>query len=565
MLDYEDLLGATPAAPGGTVTVPAAPSGEMAMGAFEGADRLNSSIALWSSPLQSVDADILPEKPVIDGRARDMLRNDAFVQGGASLHKDNIVGAHYLANSRPSSKVVLGKQDDTWEEEFQEEVEELWELYSDSPDNWIDASRTNNFTSLIRLGVGVHLAAGEMLAIAEYRKDDGAPFSTAIQMIDNDRLSEPQDGKFPWWDAPNQRAGVKYDSYGAPQSYFIRSEHPNDYGPLKMELAKWKEVPLRKPWGRLQVIHLFEQLRPDQTRGVTEMAAALKAMKITHTFRDIQVQNAVVQSLYAAAITSNLPDEQVFANLGGGQVTPEKISELVTGYAEGYLSSVAQYAGSARGLQIDGVKIPRLYPGEKLDLLSAGKGGPLGTEFEQSLLRYIAASLGVSYEQLSRDYTKTNYSSARAAMAETWKFMNSRKKLIADRFATHMYRLWLEEAINKNALSTFPARLAPTLYTNSRLNLRFDALSRVDWIGASRGQIDEYKETQAAVLRISSGLSTAEEELARLGKDWRKVYRQLKREMTLRETLGLMFTGTDPQVLAAQAAVANSNNDQEAA
>ena len=34
----------------------------------------------------------------------------------------------------------------------------------------------------------------------------------------------------------------------------------------------------------------------------------------------------------------------------------------------------------------------------------------------------------------------------------------------------------------------------------------------------------------------------------------RKVYRQLRREQQLRETLGLMFTATDPQVLAAQAA-----------
>jgi capsid protein len=30
---------------------------------------------------------------------------------------------------------------------------------------------------------------------------------------------------------------------------------------------------------------------------------------------------------------------------------------------------------------------------------------------------------------------------------------------------------------------------------------RFEAMSRCDWIGASRGQIDELKETQAAILR----------------------------------------------------------------
>jgi capsid protein len=35
-----------------------------------------------------------------------------------------------------------------------------------------------------------------------------------------------------------------------------------------MTLPEWKEVPLRKPWGRLQVIHLKEQTASDQTRGI---------------------------------------------------------------------------------------------------------------------------------------------------------------------------------------------------------------------------------------------------------------------------------------------------------
>ncbi len=564
--DFDFLFDTNPGvdAPGGTVTVPAAPSGnDMAMGPFDGADRLDSSIALWSSPLKSIDAEVLPNKPIIDGRARDILRNDAYVQGASNLHKDNIVGSHYLLNSRPSSRVVFGKMDETWEEEFQEEVEEKWELYSDSADNWIDASRTNNFTQFVRLGVGIHLMSGEMLATVEWVKDDGAPFNTAIQFVDLDRLSTDPLSR----NDADVREGIRYNRRGAPTAYQIRTEHPSDYGPMfgiaNFTLPQWKEVERTKPWGRQQVIHLFETIRPDQSRGITEMAASLKEMKITHTWRDLNVQNAVTQAMYAAAITSDLPSEQVFTSLGGGALTATKAQELVTNYAEGYLSSVAKYAGTARGLQIDGVKIPHLYPGTKLEMLSPGKGGPLGQEFEASLLRYIAASFGVSYEQLSRDYTKTNYASARAAMAETWKFMQARKKLVADKFATISFRLWLEEAINKNEIFAFPANRSALLYTNGRLNLRFDGLTKCDWIGASRGQIDEYKETQAAVLRITNGLSTAEDELARLGKDWRKVYRQLRREMQMREAMGLMFTGTDPAVLAANAAAMAASKPEQ--
>ena len=190
-------------------------------------------------------------------------------------------------------------------------------------------------------------------------------------------------------------------------------------------------------------------------------------------------------------------------------------------------------------MQIDGVRVPHLFPGTKLNLTPAGTPGGVGQDFETSLLRYIAVALNVSYEELSRDYSKTNYSSARAAMAQTHRFMQTRKKEVADRMANYIYRLWLEEAINQDQIESFPAKDAGLLYTRGHQNLMFDALTQADWIGASRGQIDELKETQAAVLRIKYGLSTHEDELSRLGKDWRKVYAQLEREDKERKERGI--------------------------
>lgn len=277
-------------------------------------------------------------------------------------------------------------------------------------------------------------------------------------------------------------------------------------------------------------------MRVDQTRAVADIVAGLKEIAITRKFRDVTLQNAVVNAMYAASIESELPPEAAYAQLGGGDV-----GSAITSYAEAYLSAVNEYVGSSKHMKIDGVKIPHLFPGTKLQLRPAGSPGGVGQDFEQSLLRYIAASLGVSYEELSRDYTKTNYSSARAAMANTWKFMQSRKKIVADAMANAIFRLWLEEAINKNMLRSFPANAAGMLYTDGVLNLMFEALCQCDWIGAARGQIDELKETQAAVLRIKYGLSTHEDELARLGKDWRNVYAQLEREAKERKARNIVL------------------------
>lgn len=532
-----------------------------AMGGFDGADRFDQGFALWGPSLNSADADIVPDKPYIDARSRDMLRNDAYLQGGANLHKDNIVGAQFLLNARPATRVLFGKDDDMWEEEFQAEVEELWELFAESPDCWVDAAQSNNLTQLVRMAVGIHLAAGEVLATAEWERNNGSEFNTCVQMIDLDRLSTDPMHRID----PQVRAGIRFNSRGAPLAYQIRTQHPRDIV-FPMALPAWKEVPIRKPWGRLQVIHLKEQTRPQQSRGVPEMAAALKEMKMTHSLRGINLQQAVAQAIFAAAITSELPAETVFQQLGGGETTPEQVQAAITNYAQGYLGAIGKYAGKARGLTMDGVRIPHLYPGTKLDLLAPQVNPTQGTNFEQSLLRYIAATLGVSYEQLSRDYTNTNYSSARAAMTETWKFMQARKKLIADRFATIVFRLWLEEAINNGKLFSFPKAKAGLLYSDGLLNTKFDAISRCEWIGASRGQIDELKETQAAIARIDAGISTREDELARLGKDWRKVFRQLEREEKERVARNLVFTSkTSINGNADQSAAEDSPNQKQAA
>lgn len=497
-------------------------------GAYDGAARFDKQLASWSPPLQSADADILPDKELLDARSRDSARNDAYIQGGATLHKDSIVGSMFFLNAKPDTD-VLGF-DDAWAEEFQKEAEAKFTLWAESPFAWVDAARQNNFTAMIRLGVGVYAGGGEMLATAEWLRDKGREFNTAIQMVDCDRLSTPHGRQ---WD-DNVRAGIRTNQFGAPISAFIKVRHPHDVGTFIGNQERWKEVDFYKPWGRQQVIYIREQMRVDQTRAVADIVAGLKEIAITRKFRDVTLQNAVVNAMYAASIESELPSQAVYEQLGGGNV-----GESVVNYAESFLAAVNEYVGSAKHMKLDGVKIPHLFPGTKLQLRPAGSPGGVGQGFEQSLLRYIAAALNVSYEELSRDFTKTNYSSARAAMLQTWRFMQTRKKIVADAFATAIYRLWLEEAINKNMLKSFPASSAGMLYTDGHLNLMFEALAKADWVGASRGQIDELKETQAAVLRIKYGLSTHEKELARLGEDWRKVYIQLERERKEREKRGI--------------------------
>lgn len=497
-------------------------------GGLEGAERRSRETARWTPSMQSPDQIINSAKPLADARGRDMVQNDGYASGAANLHKDNIVGSQYRLNAKPNWR-LLGA-DEGWAEEFQTVVESRFHTAGESEECWFDASRKNTFTGLIRLAVGGFVITGEVLGTAEWIKESRRPFNTAIQLISPDRLSNPDgvsDDRF-------LRRGIRRDKYGRSLTFCIRNGFPGE--PYDIASYSWREVPAEKPWGRKQVIHIIDQLLPDQSRGIADMVAALKQMRMTKSFQEITLQNAVVNASYAAAIESELPSADVFATIGAGGT--DGISAGMNSYIGNYLGALTSYLDGAKTIALDGVKIPHLFPGTKLNLKPVGTPGGVGTGFEESLLRHTAAALGLSYEQFSRDYTKTNYSSARASMNETWKFMQSRKKSVADRTASNIYALYLEEDIANGNVPLPRGKNRDWFYQP----MVKDALCECDWIGASRGQIDETKETQAAILRIKSGLSTYEKECSRLGDDFRKMFEQQAREQKLIKSYGLNFS-----------------------
>lgn len=495
---------------------------EMAFGGgLEGAERTARETVSWQASMLSPDQAINTVKAEADARSRDMVLNDGYSAGAVALHRDSIVGAQFRLNAKPDFR-VLGASPE-WAEEFAMAAESRFNLAAEAEECWFDASGQLTFTGMIRLLVGAFVYTGEVLATAEWIKD-GRPFNTAIQLVSPDRLSNPDgvaDDRF-------LRRGVKKNARGKPIGYYIRQTHPTEWYDNRSD--KWSYIPAAKPWGRRQVIHIIEPQQIDQTRGVAEMVAALKHARMTKKFSEITLQNAVINASYAAAIESELPNAEVITAMGGGAEGYEKAMAQ-------YMTMLSGYLGAAENVHIDGAKIPHFFPGTKLNLKPMGNPGGVGSDFEASLLRKVAASLGVSYEELSRDFSKASYSAARASMATTGRAMAARKKMVADRFAHNVYQLWVEEEIANKNLPLPPGRNRTDFYRDN--GMARAAYTRCTFVGSGRGQIEELKETQAAMLRIKSGLSTYEEECAKLGKDWREVMEQLARENRLIQSLGI--------------------------
>lgn len=507
----------TPSTPITLLDASGRPLTPMASAGGHAAAAFGRELASWTPQLRSPDAELLPDINVLQARTHDIARNYALVAGGMQVQLDNIIGGGLKLCAKPDYR-ALGLSAE-WAEEWSRQVEARFRLYAEDIDCYCDASRRQNLSGLIGLAYRSYLTTGEILATGEWLPRHPAHYATALQIVDPARLSNPQG-------IPNSatlRAGVEHDAMGAPVGYHIRTALPSDMR-FGADVCTWRRVAKETPWGRAQVIHLFEPERPGQTRGKAGIVAGLAKAKMLEKFQNVSLEAAIVNAMYAAVIESEFNYTQVAEAMGG---------ENPVGMATSVLGAQAGFHEAAP-VKLDGVKIPHLYPGESLKFMPANHPGPNYAEFEKSTLRHMAAGLGISYEQLARDYSETNYSGARAGMIEAWKFFSARRKQVAGRFGTAIYALWLEEAIDRGDVELPPG--SPDFYTAKT------AWCRCDWIGPGKGHIDPLKEAKADQLEMQMGTLTLEQACAERGQDWEETLEQIAREKARMKALGIDLT-----------------------
>jgi lambda family phage portal protein len=173
-----------------------------------------------------------------------------------------------------------------------------------------------------------------------------------------------------------------------------------------------------------------------------------------------------------------------------------------------------------RPAMLNNVRVPTLAPGEEIKQVAAAHPHSGFGEFAHEMLRSIAAALGVSAEQITQDWSKTNYSSARAALLESWKTLSRRSAEFKVGTATPMYATWLQEVLERGDLDDVLPRNAPDFIEAAT------AYSRCDWLGVARGWVDPVRERQGAILGLDGGLSTLKRECAEQGLDWEEVIAQ---------------------------------------
>lgn len=481
-------------------------------GAYRGA-RFDRDMMSWSPSLRSADADLLPDMKTLVARVLDLSRNYPLASGGIQIHLDNIIGSGLRLSSKPDYR-ALGLDAD-WAAEWSRTVEAGFRTWSEDLDCYIDAGERLTFGAMLGLGYRQYLTTGEILATAEWLPKRGSAYATAIQMVDPSRLSNPG-GRM---DTNSLRGGVELGKMSEPMAYHIRTAMESDIRFTGARVYQWRRVPRKTSWGRAQVIHVFEQERPGQTRGKTGLASIIANSFKLGKYQDISMEAATINSMFAATIESEFKLNEVADAMGESEASLPDI-----------IAAQAAFHGE-HSIMMDGVKVPVLFPNEKLNFSNVNHPGPNFAEFEKSFLRNLAAGYNLSYEQLARDYSETNYSGARAGLLEAWKFFKSRRELVGGRFASAVFALWLEEAIDKGTI-TLPSG-APEFYSAKA------AYCRAKWIGPAKGHIDPLKESTADELEMDMGTLTFEDACASRGLDWEENLEQIAREKARMESLGL--------------------------
>jgi len=494
--------------------------------AYTGASHRRKQLSNWNPRLSPADADLLPELGDLVARSRDLDRNNGVAAGSFQALQDNVIGIGLRLAAAPDYR-ALGR-DIAWAEDWSRNVESQWKTWADSCS--CDASYRQNFMGLTQLVFRSALQSGEALSLPLWLERPETPWRTCLQMIDTDRLSNP--GNSPL-STRNLRGGIRIDNFGRPLSYFIQDQPP-DFGLLGIVITgsagTWTEIPAETSWGRKRVIHVFEQTRVDQNRGAPILAPVIEQFRMLDAYQRTELQSAIVNAIVAGVIETPMD--------------AAAISDLVGTDPNAYLEGKNQYR-----VQLEGGSLVPLYPGDKLIPYTPSR--PVGTfpAFVETLLRQIGAACGLPYELVLKDFSKTNYSSARAALLEAWRFFMNRRVWVATYWCQPVYELWLEEAINAGKVE------APDYYENRMY------YARAKWIGPGRGWIDPVKEAQAAEIRMTNMVSTLEIECAEQGLDWNEVLEQLALEKERKRQLDLLPEPVDVAAPAADNADGGENAD----
>ena len=162
-------------------------------------------------------------------------------------------------------------------------------------------------------------------------------------------------------------------------------------------------------------------------------------------------------------------------------------------------------------------------------------------------IRFVAKAMGITYEQLTGDLEKVNYSSIRAGLLEFRRLCSQiQTQTIVFQMCRPLVKFWMKQAILSGALNI------PDFFKNTR------NYTRVLWRPDSWDWVDPLKDIKAGVMSVRSGFKSRAQMVAELGMDVEDVDREISEDNKRADESELIFD-SDPRRTSGSGLYQNTN------
>lgn len=397
---------------------------------------------LKGMPKPGTDADAASRtRGNIRGRSRDLIRNAPFAKRAQMVVTNNVVGSGIAPSITGKSKSAIAAA----------EVAILPYLQSTE----LDAHRALNLSAMQTVVMNSVMESGEVLALRRtLLPADPRALPLAVELLEIDHL----DTTIASHGGNEVRDGIEYAENGVAVAYHIYEQHP---GSLSRKLKiKSRRVPAA------DVLHIRRIDRPGQNRGVPWLAPVMLTLSEMRDYQEAQILKQKISALLAGVVE---------AGEGG-------IPKDATGL-DGLAPGAFVYTE-------EGQKVTFTDPPSVNDYDAVMRLG----------LCAVAVGIGITYESLSGDLSRVNFSSMRAGRLEMDKNIETwQEQIMISQFCNGVGR-WVMDAY----------RL--------KINKAIGPLGFA-WTAQRRALIDPTKEIPAIIKKVGAGLSSLSREQRALGLD----------------------------------------------
>lgn len=470
-----------------------------------GANHRKRSMRGWNYYGGSSKEDIEDNLDTLRQRSRDAYMGIPMATGAVKTLRTNVVCSGLVPTPQVDADFL--KLSEEQAENLQAQIIREFNLWADSP--MCDADQTDDFWKLQMLAFEGYLMNGDSFAIMPYSKPKSwQPYGLKIRLIEADRVCSPNgdDVLFPRTvqgvSVHQIVQGVETDESGAVVAYWICNRHPlaADYNAP----AEWTRVEAYgAATGRRNVLHVMQRERAGQRRGVPLLAPVLESLKQIGRYTEAELDAAMIAAMVTVMIERDSPTSSPpFAE------EPDR-TENPDGPDDDY------------GIALAPAAIFDLREGEKAHMLDPKHPTTTFDGFVAAMTKQIGAALEIPPEVLYKSFS-SNYSASRGALNEFWRTCGMMRDSFASDFCQPIYEQWFTEAVVRGRIA------APGFFDDPAIA---KAYMNCVWNGPARTSLDAKKEVEAAILRVDSAFSTAQQETAQLtGGDYRANVRQRKSE-----------------------------------